>query len=484
MSQRNSELLTALTAACGPKNVTDAAEVLQEYADDWTEIPGHAPDVVVKATTVEQVQAVLRLANEQRVPVTPRVANSNIGGLAIAEQGGVILDLTGMNRIVETNPADMYAVIEPGVTWGDMKRHLAENHPALRFGYSLSPPDTSILANCLMDGLTNLSLKHGTTSHWINGLEVVLPTGELLRTGIGAAGPNWCTKSPMPDLTGLFVNFHGTTGVVTKLSVQLWPNHPFRKRLFILTYDTDSTYDLIERLVRAEVCDDIGGLSWPVGKMLFGEKNPLYRDPDEPEQFLYVDVSAEYEELFAVKLKIIDRLVEEERRKGRRFDPPLEVQQIVRIAPRFEKFAEFPTELDFLLELGGLTWIGTFGPTSRWKEGVRRGMALMLERGFAPVVVTRPMHGGHFGVLRFIAVFDKKDAEQVRRVTELNHELSDLVLELGFFPYKTPPWVVRRHAEKIDSEFLRLLQRVRRLMDPNGIMNPGKWPVDGAADSK
>jgi glycolate oxidase len=461
----------------GSGKVFDQPEILKEYADDWTEIPGHVPDVVVKVKTVEEVQKVLKVANDDKVAVVPRVANTNIGGLAIPEKGGIVVDLTEMNQILETNEADMYAIIEPGVTWGDMKKHLAEHYPSLRFGYSLSPPNTSVLANCLLDGLTNLSLKHGTTAQWINGLEVVLPTGEVLRTGIGAASKFWCTKAPLPDLTGLFVNFQGTTGIVTKLSVQLWPNHPFRKRFFVLAYDTEQMYDFINQLVRAEVCDDIGGLSWPVGKMLLGDKNPLYKDPSEPEQYLYIDVSAEYEDFFAAKLNLIDGLIKEQQSKGVRLEPPLDIKKLVKVVPRFEKFADFPAELDFLLDLGGLTWIGTFGPTSQWKEGIKRGMTLMEQLGFPPVVVTRPMQGGHFGVLRFIAIFEKSDTERVERVKKLNEALSDLVIECGFFPYKTPPWVIRRHRDKIDANFMKLLGSVRKLLDPKGIMNPGKWPL-------
>jgi glycolate oxidase len=452
-------------------------QVLQGYADDWTEIPGHPPDLVVKPCGTEEVQSILRLANEYQIPVTPRVANTNIGGLAIPEAGGVVVDLSAMNHILETNEPDMYAVIEPGVTWLDMKNHLAQHHPRLRFAYSLSPPQSSILANCLMDGLTNLSLLHGTTAHWINGVEAVLPTGEMVRTGLGAIFNNWCSKSPLPDVTGLFVNFFGTTGIVTKLAVQLWPNHPYRKRLFVLAYDSAQMYNLINLLVRAEVCDDLGGLSWPVGKMLFGNLNPLYRDPQEPEQFLYLDVSAEYEELFDCKIKIIDRLIADARGRGGRFEPPLDVNQIVKISPAFEKLADFPVELDFLLKLGGLTWIGAFGPTSKWQEGVTQGMRLMEQRGFPPIVVTRPMQGGHFGVLRFMAVFDKRDTGRVQRVKELNQALCDLVMGLGFFPYKTPAWVIRRHRDKIDPGFLKLMARVRAVLDPNGIMNPGKWPL-------
>lgn len=477
MSLFRQNYILKLMDKIGENNIFSQPEILQEYADDWTEIPGHPPDVVVKVKTMEEIQYVLKIANEYKVPVIPRVASTNIGGLTIPEQGGIVVDLTEMNRILETNEVDMYAIIEPGVTWGDIKQHLTEKFPTLRFGYSLSPPDTSVLANCLMDGLTNLSLKHGTTAQWINGLEVVLPTGEIVRTGIGVAGKFWCTKAPLPDLTGLFVNFQGTTGIVTKLAVQLWPNHPFRKRFFVLAYDTDQMFDFIALLVRAEVCDDIGGLSWPVGKMLFGEKTPRYRDPAEPEQFLYIDVSAEYEDLFHTKLNVINRLIKERQKQGVRLESPLDVQKLVKITPRFEKFADFPTELDFLLELGGLTWIGTFGPTSQWKEGTKRGMKLMEKYGFPPIVVTRPMCGGHFGVLRFMAIFEKSNDEQVKRVRELNEALSDLVMSLGFFPYKTPAWVVQRHRDKLDVNFLNLMGKVRKLLDPQGIMNPGKWPI-------
>lgn len=469
--------ISKLKATLGSEKVFDQPEVLQEYADDWTEIPGHPPDVVVKLRTVEEVQQVLKISNDHQIPVVPRVANTNVGGLAIPERGGVLVDLTEMNQILETNEADMYAVIEPGVTWGAIKMHLAQHFPALRFGYSLSPPETSVLANCLLDGLTNLSLKHGTSAQWINGLEVVLPTGEIVRTGISAASKFWCTKASLPDLTGLFINFQGTTGIVTKLAVQLWPNHPFRKRFFVLAYDTDEMYDFINQLVRTEVCDDIGGLSWPVGKMLFGEKNPLYKDPSEPEQFLYIDVSAQYHQLYQAKLNLIDQLIIQQQKQGIRLESPLDIKKLVKVAPRFEKFADFPTELDFLLELGGLTWIGTYGPISQWKEGVKQGMHLMEDYGFPPIVVTRPMRGGHFGVLRFMAIFDKSDKERVERVKKLNEALSDLVIDLGFFPYKTPAWVIQRHRDKIDSNFLTLLGKIRRLLDPKGIMNPGKWPV-------
>ena len=183
---RTSDLIRHL----GREKVFTDASILQEYTDDMTEIPGAIPDVLVKATTIEEIQKIIRAANEYQAPLVPRVANTNIGGLAIPERGGIVLDLSGMNRIIEVNDEDMYMVIEPGVTWEDVKSCMDEHHPSLRFGYPLSPPETSVLCNCLLDGLTNLSLKHGSMSSWINGLEAVLPTGEVVRTGSAALSHN------------------------------------------------------------------------------------------------------------------------------------------------------------------------------------------------------------------------------------------------------------------------------------------------------
>lgn len=456
------------------KVFTDEATLL-EYSEDMTEIPGALPDVVVKAVSVEEIQYVLRIANQHRIPVVPRVANTNLGGLAIPEWGGIVLDLSNMNRILEVNEEDMYMVIEPGVSWADVRRHLDQHYPTLRFGYSLSPPETSVLCNCLLDGLTNLSLKYGSVSHWINGVEAVLPTGEVVCTGSSVFSRFWCTNSSVPNLTGLFVNFQGTTGIVTKLAVQLFPKPKFRKRMFILAYDVDKTFSFIKRLAREDICDDCGGLSWPVGKMLFGEAQPLYHDPDEPLFFIYLDVSHNFENIFHAKLEAIRGLLSEHRKEGARFEDPFDVTNIVALEPAFQKFADFPTRLDFLLDRGGLTWIGTYGPTSQWEIGVKRGMEIMMKHGFPPTVVTRPMMGGHFGVLRFITVFDKRNAEEVQRVTALNTELCDIVIDKGFIPYKTPVWVLKRHRDKINANFLALLKKIKATIDPNNIMNPGKW---------
>ncbi|HOX43858.1 MAG TPA: FAD-binding oxidoreductase [Myxococcota bacterium] len=472
------EIKRRLVEALGPERVRDDEAALEESSHDMTELAPVRPALVVSATEPAQVQAVLRLANEARAPVTPRVAGTNLGGLSLPAPGGLVLDLRPMRRILAIHPDEMVAVIEPGVSFQDMRRHLAEHHPGLRLGYPLSPPEVSVVANCLCQGLSNLSLKHGSMDEWLHGVEAVLPTGELVRTGSMAVGDVPFGRPPLPDLTGLFLGFQGTTGVVTKAAVALFPEPPLRARGFILNHSLEGSYEVLRRLARREVCDDLGGLSWPTGKMLFGVERPLERDPAEPEFFLYLDLSAHDAEELALKQRAVDQEIEAARGRGFRVEAPLPIERLVRLEPAFAKFADFPTRLDFLLDHagGGLTWVGLYGPAARWEAASRDGERLLATHGFPPAIVARPMKAGHFAVLRFILTFDRRDPAELARVRAAVREVGAMALGRGFVPYKTPPWAVRELlAPRVDPGMLQLLGRVRRLLDPAGVMNPGKW---------
>jgi FAD/FMN-containing dehydrogenase len=472
----NPGIKKTLVEALGAEHVRDDDEALTEVARDRTELPEGKADCVVWPDGVEQIQKVLAIAREHKLPVVPVMANTNLGGLAIPVKGGIVLNLTRMNRILEVNEEDMYAIIEPGVSWQNMADKLDQDHPSLRFAYPLSPPETGVVPNCLLDGLANYSLRHGSASHWVNAIEAVLPTGELLKTGPFSYGSDRpCTSAPFQGLTGLFTSFQGTTGVVTRMSVQLWPRKKYRRRLFMMAYDPDHGMDFIQELIREDMMDDLGSLSAPAGKMLFGEYRPTYVDPNEPVMFVYVDLSSNFEEDFAFKQELVRRLVHKRTARGEHFDGPLDLDDLVRIEPRFSKFAKFPTRLDFLLDHkgGGLTWIGTYGPVSRFAEGFKRGSKIMLEHGLPPLIVARPMQSGHFGVLRWITVFDRDDPADTEKARLVNLDLADMALELGFFPYKTPQWVWDRYGQKLDPTYRKLVNKVKKMMDPDGIMNPG-----------
>ena len=476
------DLATRFQTALGADAVigADQAEALAAYASDYTEEEPRQPALVVLPQSVSQVQAVVGIAREAGVSLTPRVAGSNVGGLAIAPAGSVVVDLSRMNRVLEVHEQDMYALIEPGVTWEQLKADLAERDLPLRMGYPLSPPDTSIVANCLLDGLGNLSMRHGAMADWIGGLEAVLPDGQLIRTGAAALSDRWFGRGPLPDLTGLFVAFQGRTGIVTKMAFQLWPAPPHRRRTFVMFYERNGAFRAMRDLARSGICDDVGGLSWTTGKMLFDVQRPAERDPGEPELFLYLDLSGASERELELRGQILCDYLKGLEAEGFKAEKPLDIQTLLRINPGFGQFADFPTRLSFLVDHpgGGLSWVGTYGPMSRFEAYADAGFAILERRGLPPTLVSRPMKGGHFGVMRFIMTFDKSDAAERALVRETAVELVEAGLSLGFIPYKTPPWVVRQIRDRLDPGFKDVMQRVLGVMDPGRMMAPHCWPLD------
>jgi glycolate oxidase len=477
----DAEPLARLFAAALPQDrvVADPA-ALAVFARDQSECPEGLPEIALLVESAEELQRVARVAIEHRIPLTPRVAGTNLGGLAIPARGGALVDLTRMNRILAINETDMLAVIEPGVTFRQLVDELAARELPLTVGIPLSPPETSVVANCLLDGLGNLSLLHGTMAEWIAGLEVILGTGALVRTGAWALSDVPFSRAPLPDLTGLFVSWQGSTGLVTKMAIQLKPRPPLRKRLFVLTYERRSTYELMRRLARTRLFDDVGGLSWPTGKMLYGVAKPRAKDPDEPEFFTYLDVSAFSAAELRVKLEAVLAELRELRARGAAIEDPFDIETLCALSPRFEKFAAFPTRLDFLVDNpgGGLTWVGTYGPMSRFDRAADLGIEIMERHDAPPVIVSRPMKGGHFGVLRFISTFARDDAAEVARVRRCNEELLDMVLDQGFIPYKTPAWAVDRILPRLWPGTHELMRKIHALLDPEGVMNPGRWRLD------
>src|SRR5205085_803327 len=127
-----------------------------------------------------------------------------------------------------------------------------------------------------------------------------------------------------------------------------------------------------------------------------------------------------------------------------------QVDDLVRLVPRYAKLAELPTTLDFLLDFpgGGLTWVGSYGPGAQWLSGAEKGLALLEEHGFPPFLVARPMAGGHYFVLRFVACFDKADPGEVQPVRTVMGRLADAVLEHGYVPYKPSAAAARRLLDR------------------------------------
>jgi FAD/FMN-containing dehydrogenase len=112
---------------------------------------------------------------------------------------------------------------------------------------------------------------------------------------------------------------------------------------------------------------------------------------------------------------------------------------------------------------------------SKWLETAKRGCALQDKHGFTRTLYTRVMNEGHFVAVRWLLPFDKGDPNMVRRIQALYTDQLEMILDMGFIPYKTPVWAIRKLEEKADANWVKLHRRVKEMLDPNNIMNPGRW---------
>jgi FAD/FMN-containing dehydrogenase len=482
-SPMNEETLKALREAVGNGSLVTDPAVLACYGDDLTEQDPCPPAAVATPTSMDGLRALVRAAHARSVPLVPRCGGTNVGGLCIPTPEGLVVDLTLLSEVELINEQDMVAVIQPGVTWMKLSRMLQELEPPLNFSYPLAPLHSCVMAGCILDGLGSISLKHGTTSEMIGGLEVLLPDGTTVQTGMAALFRDrpdwWVARAPLPDLTGLFVGWQGTTGIVTRMALQLWKLPPLRRRYFVLFEKLDGGLETVVRLAgRHGLCDDLAGITWPATRFLFRLYEPIPRDAAEAEFFAYVDIGGFSPEEMEWKQHEMGRIFEE-LKQGPGKVSAVRIDDLVRIAPSLGVFAKQPTTLSFLTShsLGGMTWVGAYGPLSTFADAARSSLGVMEKHGIPPAMVSRPMKGGHFGVLRFLSIFDHADAPTRRRIRAMNEEIADTLLERGFAPYKSPPWAWSRLLERMDPATVKLMKTVRSALDPRGIMNPGKLAI-------
>src|SRR5438067_6551342 len=218
------ELASELRKLLGNEIVSNDPETLAAHGGDkW--FAAHQPDVVVFARSADDVSELLRFASREKIPVTARGGGFGYVGGCVPAHGGVALSLMRMNRINEINFADAVAIVEPGVCTADLKAAVC----AQKLFY---PPDPASMKDCTIGGnvATNAGgprcLKYGVTRNYVIGLEVVLANGDVLCTG-GRVHKN---KTGF-DLIGLFVGSEGMLGAVTEITLRLLPLPPARATL-------------------------------------------------------------------------------------------------------------------------------------------------------------------------------------------------------------------------------------------------------------
>ena len=251
----------ALEQIVGKKNVSDAREELSRYASDHSLVPPGRPDLIVRPKDAQEVSAVIIWANTNNIPVVPVSSRVHFHGCTIPKQGGIILDLVRLNRVLEIDLDNRRVRIEPGVTWQKLTEALAKK--GMRMIMPLLPhADRSVVTDFLeREVTTNTVYDYGEP---LQSMEVVWPTGEIFRMGSASVNgyPDSLSKGANPSGPGLdFYRFlqgaQGTMGVVTWANVKIESIPKIDKVYFAALEDLSCGVDLLYRILPRRIGQEV-----------------------------------------------------------------------------------------------------------------------------------------------------------------------------------------------------------------------------------
>ena len=455
----SASLQERLSAIVGPDKVSAAAAVLESHATDkW--YASHPPDVVVFAESTADVSAVLKFADEHAIPVTTRGAGFGYVGGCVPVQGGIVLSTVRMNKILGIHPEDGVAIVQPGVITADLQK------AAHDFGWEY-PPDPASLKDCSIGGniATNAGgprcLKYGVTRSYVLGLEVVLASGEILRTG-GRLHKN---KTGF-DLIGIFTGSEGLLGIVTEATLRLIPKPASRAMLAAIFPDFPMAAAAVQAILNAghlpsalEITDTftLAAARKRLGADVFPEGNAhlIVEIDGRPAAVL-----SELEELHSLLVSLGATFIE------RAPD-----------AESCERIWKLRREFSFSLRDTGLTKLNEdiVVPRSKLVELVNFARRLEAETGIAVACFG---HAGDGNIHTNLMVADYHDPAIRAKADAALDLLFNWILDQGGaitgehgVGIAKKPWIRRALGETSMATHLAL----KKALDSSGILNPGKF---------
>lgn len=239
--------LDELRRIVGKKFVLTDHESLEHYGQDETEDLVYLPAAVVKPRTAEEISEILKLANREKIPVTPRGAGTGLSGGALPVHGGIVLSMERFNEIVSIDERNLQAIVEPGVINEAFQNAVKEKG-------LFYPPDPASKGSCFLGGnLAHSSggpkaVKYGTTRDYVLNMQVVLPTGEIVWTGADVL-----KYSTGYNLTQLMIGSEGTLGVITKIVFRLIPYPQHNLVMLVPFFDAAKACEAVSAVFRAGI---------------------------------------------------------------------------------------------------------------------------------------------------------------------------------------------------------------------------------------
>jgi glycolate oxidase len=458
VSNVHGEVVAALAEGLPAGAVVVDDDVVAAYSVDRAMFcPVGKALVLVHARSTADVQHVMRVASRHSVPVVPQGARSGLSGAANAVDGCILLSLEKMNEILEIDVANRLVVTQPGIYNADLSRRVADEG-------LFYPPDPSSWEFCSIGGNISTNsgglccVKYGVTTDYVLGLEVVLASGEVLRTGRrtvkGVAGY---------DLTRLFVGSEGTLGVVTEITLML---RPAADQPLTVAAVFDSAQRAAEGVTNVVTCGVVPSLLEFMDRVSVEAVNDAFNMGMPPETDALV-------------------LAQSDAGGDRARNEVERMAAVLRAAGAFEVvIADDAGESELLLAARRqvLTAFERFGttmiddvcvPRTRLAELVERIAAVSAACGLTIGVV------GHAGDGNFhpTVVFDGHDPEQVATAQRAFDEIMEISLELGGTitgEHGVGVLKMRLLETELGSLSIDVHRAIKRALDPQGILNPGK----------
>jgi len=459
------QIVEELEQILGPNYVIyQDEERMEEYSHDET--PGkqyaHMPDVVVRPRTANEIASIMKLANRENIPVTPRGAGSGLSGGAVPTFGGILLSVDRMNSILEIDTENLMVVVEPGVISTEINEAL-EPHGLLFAGYPMSQETCYIGGNVAENAGGGKAVKYGVTGRYVLGLEVITPTGEIVEMG----------GKLVKDVTGynmpqLMVGSEGTLGIFSKIILKLMPLPKAQVDLLCLFPDTETALSVVPKVMtagiiptgiefmdRASIQDSAENLNESLPYDTAGALLLITVDGTDAEL-----VDKEYEmvgdictENGALEVYVADNATNSRRIWGVRKN----------IGETYNLWTRPQSNEDLVV------------PPAAMGQLVTRLNELAAEHG---VLVSSYGHAGDGNLhTRIRCPLDWDDARWEAVLPGILDNVYALVAELGGrisgehgIGHKRKKYMNR----VVSEEYINILRSIKRAMDPNNILNPGK----------
>ncbi len=450
--------LPALQSLLPERVSTAAADLDKCAADKW--FASRQPEAVVYAANAQEVSAVMKFSAEHGVPVTVRGGGVGYVGGCVPVNGGIVISLERMNAIVEINPADGVAVVQPGVITGDLQDAVKK----LGWYY---PPDPASLRECSIGGnvATNAGgprcLKYGVTGQYVLGLEAVLPNGDIVKAG------GRCHKNRQGfDLTSLFVGSEGMLGAVTEITLRIIPHPPARALLGATFRTFAEAASAVQRILGTGHLPS--ALEITDGFTLKAAREYLGEDKLPPgDAHLMAEIDGQPAAV-GMELKDLTALL---RQSGAISVKSATTEQEI------EAFWTLRREFSYSLRATGLTKLNedVVVPRSKLVDLVNFAAGLQERSGF-PVACFG--HAGDGNIHVNIMVPDMNDAPQRERAETALDELFRHVLSLGGVisgEHGIGLAKKRWFPAAVDEAGRALHLALKQALDPRGLLNPGKF---------